>query len=222
VPNYDLLEFNVEEVKTKKRDKMRKDLAQAHDIAIEQHDLEYFKSVLIKFQEDMIERQQEKEAKAAAKASKKARKSQGAADDEDVDMADAADDDGDDDSAEKKSKKRKAEEDASVSFSDLLLLLHRSDRHTTDAIQTPQRSDSVKKPKIKVISSSTPKSANGTPSTKPAKTATEPKVSKPKPKKAEEKKEAVAPKEPELSAEENHARKGVSELLELVRPLTYM
>jgi hypothetical protein len=116
VPNTDLVEFDVEEVKNKKMDKLRKDLANAHEIALQQHDLDYFKTVLINFQEDLLGKQQEqeaKEAKAAAKAAKKARKSQ-AADEEDAEMKDAADDDEDADAAEKKSKKRKAEEDAGV------------------------------------------------------------------------------------------------------------
>lgn len=67
-------------------------------------------------------------------------------------------------------------------------------------LQTPQRSDSVKKPKIK-LTSSTPKTSNGVNSPKDSTSKTL-KV-KAKPKKAE------TPKEPELSPEEKKERKQV-------------
>ena len=87
--------------------------------------------------------------------------------------------------------------------------------------QTPQRSDSVKKPKIKFTSNSTPKAGNGTQSPVPAK---ETKSSKSKSKQSKATKEAeakaeeeaaaaaaaaAAAKEPELTPEEKHVRKEV-------------
>ncbi len=76
---------------------MRKDLAAAHQLAAEQHDLEYFKDILKNFMEA---REAERAAKEAAKAEKKAKKAAAKkekktskvvddGDDEDADMADA-------------------------------------------------------------------------------------------------------------------------------------
>lgn len=82
--------------------------------------------------------------------------------------------------------------------------------------ETPQRSESVKKPKIKLTTNSTPKTANGAAAApKAAKPAAEAKAAKAKPtkktKETEEKKEkeAATPKEQELTPEEKHARKEV-------------
>lgn len=89
----------------------------------------------------------------------------------------------------------------------------RADHVTNYPHKTPARSDSVKKPKIKLTSSSTPKT-NGAAPAKPAKTA-EPKAAKPKAKKAKEaeekkaEKEPATPKEPKLTPEEKHQRKEV-------------
>lgn len=77
--------------------------------------------------------------------------------------------------------------------------------------QTPQRSESVKKPKIKLTTSSTPKAAaNGAQSPKNGKESTT-KASKPKSKAAKKDAEEkpAAPKEPELTAEERQMRKEV-------------
>lgn len=71
--------------------------------------------------------------------------------------------------------------------------------------QTPKRPDSVKKPKIKLNTSSTPKAANGT--TPKAKDESVTK-SKSKSKKGTDKK-SEAPKEPKMTPEERHARKEV-------------
>lgn len=77
---------------------------------------------------------------------------------------------------------------------------------TFNNVQTPQRSDSAKKPKIKLNTSSTPKSANGTPSKKEATSA---KQVKAKPK--EEKK----PKEVKMTEAEKRERKQVCGCCEL-------
>lgn len=75
--------------------------------------------------------------------------------------------------------------------------------------QTPQRSDSVKKPKIKLNTSSTPK-ANGTPSKK-AESATKPKSDKKAAKKAPE---------PEMTPAEKRERKQVRDLVPFCIPET--
>ncbi|KAK3330392.1 PWWP domain-containing protein [Apodospora peruviana] len=191
VPNSDLIDLDPATVKDIKTDKMRKDLQAAHELASENHPLSFYKEVLQQFQEELIEQEKAKAAKAATPSKKKGKTV--VDEDEDVEMADAADEEEAAPVKEKKAKKRKAEEN----------------------IETPQRSDSVKKPKIKLTTNSTPKSTNGASSTpaKAAKPAAEPKVTKPKVKKAkepEEKKEKeqpATPKEPELTQEEKHARK---------------
>ncbi len=105
---------------------MRKDLYQAHKLAAEKHDLEYYRQVLLDFE---AQRVAEAEAKAAAKAAKEASKSGGKSKKktkagpetggeatEDVEMVDAEGDlEVDEGAGEKKpkaSKKRKAVADA--------------------------------------------------------------------------------------------------------------
>jgi hypothetical protein len=96
IPNYDLVDLDFDEV-ANVSGTMRKDLAAAHQLAAEQHDLEYFKEILKNFMEA---REAERAAKEAAKAEKKAKKAAAKkekktpkmveeAEDEDVDMADA-------------------------------------------------------------------------------------------------------------------------------------
>lgn len=167
---------------------MRKDLVLAHQIASENHDLDYYKEVLQQFQEELIEKQKAAEAKAAAAATpKKSSKKQAkpSSDIEDVEMEDV-----DDETAPtkaKKDKKRKSPEDS----------------------ETPQRSESVKKPKIKLTNNATPKTANGA-TPKSAKAGAETKASKKAKKPAKEadtEEKAQSPKEPEMSAEDRFERK---------------
>lgn len=73
--------------------------------------------------------------------------------------------------------------------------------------QAPQRSESVKKPKIKLNTSSTSKSANGTAAPK-AKEEKAAKATKTKVKKSADKK-SDAPKEAKMTPEERHDRKKV-------------
>lgn len=100
------------------------------------------------------------------------------------------------DASAKKSKKRKAE----------------------DEVATPQRPDSVKKPKIKLTTSSTPKATNGAAASATPKSAggSAAKITKVKPKKTKETKDAaekkVEPAEAKLSPEARHKRK-VKEVL---------
>ena len=76
-------------------------------------------------------------------------------------------------------------------------------------MQTPQRTDSVKKPKIK-LTSSTPKVTNGAASTpKSSKAKDESKSTKSKAKKPAAEETTEATTEPELTPEERHARKEV-------------
>ncbi|KAK8137730.1 hypothetical protein PG984_001110 [Apiospora sp. TS-2023a] len=192
--NTDLAELDPETVKDLISAKMRKDLQQAHSLAAEQNELEHYKQVLRDFQDAKVADEEAKAAKAQAKKEKTEKKSSGKKseatavddDDDDIEMGDAGDDDVPAKKA-KSSKKRKAEEEAA----------------------TPQRSESVKKPKIKLTTSSTPKAAaNGTQSPKNGKESTT-KASKPKSKAAKKDAEEkpAAPKEPELTPEERRVRK---------------
>ncbi|KAK7969829.1 hypothetical protein PG996_001733 [Apiospora saccharicola] len=191
--NTDLAELDPETVKDLISAKMRKDLQQAHSLAAEQNELEHYKQVLRDFQDAKVADEEAKAAKAAAKKEKTEKKSSSKRseatsvdDDDDIEMGDAGDDDVPVKKA-KSSKKRKAEEEAA----------------------TPQRSESVKKPKIKLTTSSTPKAAaNGIQSPKNGKESTT-KASKPKYKAAKKDAEEkpAAPKEPELTPEERHVRK---------------
>jgi hypothetical protein len=111
---------------------MRKDLAAAHTLAAEQHDLEYFKEVLKNFMEAReAERLAKEEAKAAKsqKVKKEKRKSQAAVPEEDgdVEMPDApADVDSEDVApATTKKNKRKAEEESNVSPTSFYSILQR-------------------------------------------------------------------------------------------------
>lgn len=80
-------------------------------------------------------------------------------------------------------------------------------------MQTPQRTESVKKPKIKLTTNSTPKTNGAAFTFTPKATkATESKSAKPKTKKTNEaqvEKEMSVPKEPEYTPEERRARKEV-------------
>ncbi|KAK4158130.1 hypothetical protein C8A00DRAFT_28842 [Chaetomidium leptoderma] len=183
VPNIELIKLDPATVLDVKLDKMRKTLQAAHHLASKDHPLSYYKEVLQNYQEELIEQEKAKAAKAATPKGKKTKAV--SEEDEDVDMEDAPEVEATP-AKDKKAKKRKAE----------------------DSAETPQRSDSVKKPKIKLTTSATPKAANGASSTpKPAKTG-ESKSAKAKSKKKDaDEKEAATAKEPELSLEERHARK---------------
>lgn len=193
--NSDLDELDASTVRSLITPKMRKDLQQAHILAEEKKDLDYYKEVLREFEEQRLEALEAKAAKAKTKKEKaKKPESAPAEDDEDVEMPDAEEAAEETEAKKPKSKKRKAEEGA----------------------ETPQRSDSVKKPKIKLTTNSTPKpGANGVQSPKSAKDSTSKpvKVKSKNPKTAKEtdgkkaEKETPAPKEPEMTPEERRARK---------------
>lgn len=187
VSNKDLVDLDSDKVSGLITPKMRKDLQLAHEIAAEGHDLEYYKDLLQQFQEELIEKQKAAEAKAAAAATPKKSKKQAksSADVEDVEMEDV-DDEPSTAKAKKSEKKRKNTEDS----------------------ETPQRSESVKKPKIKLTNNATPKTANGA-TPKSAKAGGEAKTKKAKKpaKEADEEEKAQSPKEPEMSAEDRFERK---------------
>lgn len=112
--NTELIELDPEAIKDMKMDKMRKDLAAAYHLAAETHPLSFYKEVLQRFQEELIEQEKARAAKAAA--TPKGKKSKAAvSEDEDVEMADASDEQPQTD--KKKAKKRKAEEPVEVSHS---------------------------------------------------------------------------------------------------------
>ncbi|KAL1870430.1 hypothetical protein Daus18300_005116 [Diaporthe australafricana] len=187
VSNKDLVDLDPEKVVEQITPKMRKDLQLAHQIAAEEHDLDYYKDLLQQFQEELIEKQQAAEAKAAAAATPKKSKKQAksSTDVEDVEMEDV-DNEPSTAKAKKSDKKRKNTEDS----------------------ETPQRSESVKKPKIKLTNNATPKTANGA-TPKSAKAGGEAKTKKTKKpaKEADEEDKAQSPKEPEMSAEDRFERK---------------
>ena len=223
IPNKDLVDLDFDEVGNVSAN-TRKDLAAAHQLAAEQHDLEYFKEILKNFMEA---REAERAAKEAAKAEKKAKKAAAKkekktpkivedGDDEDVDMADAP---GEVDSEApgmtevevvKTSKKRKSSataDDVGYPFFTF--------KTNAEFAKTPQR-DSVKKPRPNIKLTTTPKATNGTSTPKSAKEHSTTKSTKHKTKKsttkAPETPEVVAPKEPEMTAEEKRAKKEVSQL----------
>lgn len=117
--NYDLLPFNIEDVKkeanTVSSTKKNKALSEAYVIAAEGHDLDWFKTMLKDHEQAMQEDIRVREAKAeekAKKADKAAKRKSAAAGDvsDDVEMEDAGDD-----AAPKKakaSKKRKKEDES--------------------------------------------------------------------------------------------------------------
>jgi len=179
-PNQDLQDLDPETARAASEKMRNGALKLAHELAAEGNSLDFYKRVL---QEEEERRQQMK----AAQDAKKSKKNKAVADDDDVAMVDAdlpEDDDKEKDSAQ--SRKRKAEDDAPA----------------------PQRSDSVKKPKIKLTSA--PKNANGAATPKSSKeNASKPSKSKPRKstKSSDSRVENDAPKEPELSPEEKRARK---------------
>ncbi|KAI0383852.1 hypothetical protein F5Y04DRAFT_22615 [Hypomontagnella monticulosa] len=192
--NTDLSELDPSTVASMITTKMRKDLQNAHLLAAEQYDLDYYKNVLREFEEQRLAKIEAKRNKKSKKATK-AVETTAADEDEDIEMPDADIEEPEEaEPAEKKpkSKKRKAD----------------------DETNTPQRADSVKKPKFKLTNSGTPKASNGVQSPTPKESAKGVKV-KAKPaksgkEKAEPKKEkeaSVVPKEPELTPEERHVRK---------------
>ncbi|KAL2172450.1 hypothetical protein VTG60DRAFT_5725 [Thermothelomyces hinnuleus] len=185
VPNTSLIDLDPATVLNTNLDKMRKPLQAAHQLAAENHPLSYYKEVLQNYQEELIEQEKAKAAKAATPKGKKSKAA--SEDDDDVKMEDAPA--AETPAKDKKAKKRKAE----------------------DNVETPQRSDSVKKPKIKLTTNSTPKGANGATATPKSTKAADSKSAKSKGKKkdADEGKaqEAAVTKEPELSAEEKYIRK---------------
>ncbi|KAI3342792.1 hypothetical protein F4824DRAFT_119928 [Ustulina deusta] len=186
-PNTDLSELDPTTVADIVTAKMRKDLQAAHLLAAEGHDLDYYKNVLREFEEQRLAKAEAKKSKA-----KTPKKSSKAADDDgDVDMEDVEDEAGESTEKKSKSKKRKAE----------------------DENTTPQRSDSVKKPKIKFTGASTPKTANGVQSSTATKDSAKSVKGKTKSSKGgkeadgKKEKEPAAPKEPELTPEERRTRK---------------
>ena len=193
---------------------MRKDLKAAFELAVEQHPIDYYKNILQKFQEELIAQEEaRKEAEAAKEAAKKeaaaatpkkAKKGKGkVGEDGDVSMVDA-------DASAKKTKKRKAEDETSVSHPGRRIVLTLAVTNVTDAMQTPQRSDSAKKPKIKLNTSSTPKAANGASAPKGAGDAA--KATKPKATKAKEGDKKAESKESKMTPEERHQRKVVRDI----------
>lgn len=187
---------------------MRKDLKAAYELAIEHHPVEYYKDILKSFQEELIAQEEaRKEAAATPKKGKKGKSK--AAEEEDAEVIEP-------DASAKKSKKRKAEDEVAVSA---IPRAHGESKGAegltgVSTNKTPQRSDSVKKPKIKLNTSSTPKTANGAGAPKStagsATKITKVKTKKPKEAKEAGEKKAESSKETKIDPEERHKRKVVS------------
>jgi hypothetical protein len=142
--NTDLEELDPTVVRDLVTPKMRKDLAGAHILAEEAHDIEYYKQVLREFQEAKIADQEAKAARAKAKKEKsQSKKVEQAEPDEDVEMADAdAPEEAEEVEVKKsKTKKRKAEDEVAVSISQrkrdpLSYMLISSNRRRSAQIQS--------------------------------------------------------------------------------------
>lgn len=157
-------------------------MREAYELAVEQHPVQHYKDLIQQIEDERqaflaAQEAARAEAEAAAAAAATPKKSKKAK--EDTEMTDA---DG------KKSKKRKADDEAAVSR-------NRPSLHSTMANraflhQTPQRSDSAKKPKIKLTSSAS-KATNGAAKTKEA-----------APKKVEKKEPKLSPEEQRKALEE--------------------
>ena len=107
--NTALTELSAEKAaESAKKDKMRKDLKSAFELAAAHHPLDYYKDILRSFEEEM--KAAAEAAALAAATPKKSKKGKSKADgeDEDVEMGDGTE-------SVKKAKKRKAEEETSVS-----------------------------------------------------------------------------------------------------------
>jgi hypothetical protein len=118
--NYDLLPFNVDDVKKEVESinptKKNKALSEAYVIASEGHDLDWFKAMLADheqaMQEDILTKQAKAEEKAK-KADKTAKRKSTAGDvSDDVDMDDVGDETAPSAKKAKASKKRKKEDDS--------------------------------------------------------------------------------------------------------------
>ncbi|KFY53379.1 hypothetical protein V496_07641 [Pseudogymnoascus sp. VKM F-4515 (FW-2607)] len=183
-PNTDLEPLDTSVIGDVPQGKLSKSLYAAYQLAAENHDLDHFKNVLRDFEE--TRRSDEKAAQEAIKAKASAKKGKKSKDvvqdeDEDVEMADAGADEVEKEDKPKASKKRKA---------------------VDDEISTPKRTDSAKKPKLKLINSAQKGNAAETP-----KSAAKEKKEKAKPKAKKAAAVPAAPKEPELSAEEKSKKK---------------
>jgi hypothetical protein len=112
IPNYDLVDIDLDTVGQISNSKMRKDLYEAHLLAAEKHDLDYFKELLADFERQRAEIAAAKAATKAAKAAGKKKSKTVVADDdeanEDTEMVDAAEEV---EEKPKPSKKRKATDD---------------------------------------------------------------------------------------------------------------
>ncbi|KFY16945.1 hypothetical protein V491_05162 [Pseudogymnoascus sp. VKM F-3775] len=184
VPNTDLEPLDTSVIGSIPQGKLSKSLYAAYQLAAENHDLDHFKNVLREFEATRRDEKAAQEAAKAAKASaKKGKKAKDVVqdEDEDVEMADVGEVEKED--KPKVSKKRKAVAD-------------------DDEISTPKRTDSVKKPKLKLINSAQKGNAAETP-----KSAAKEKKEKAKPKTKKAPAVPTPPKEPELSAEEKSKKK---------------
>ncbi|KAJ9137583.1 PWWP domain-containing protein2, partial [Coniochaeta hoffmannii] len=142
VRNTDLSELDPRTILDKLTPRMTKPCEAAYRLASENHSLDHYKELLW---------EQKAREKAQATPTKKSQKRRAKINDEgDVEMADADGKDGS--KTAKKSKKRKADESAEVGDR---LFGRYNIVGDTSALETPQRAESMKKPKIKLTTNGT-------------------------------------------------------------------
>ncbi|EXJ90254.1 hypothetical protein A1O1_03353 [Capronia coronata CBS 617.96] len=156
IPNTDLAPLNPDDCKDVSEKGKSKSLLAAYEVAAEDHDLQYFKSMLDDHAAAIqaeIDAKEAREAEKAAKSDKKKRKSEAKIETEDVEMDDA------DPAPKKSSKKRKKEADS-------------EDEESEKPAKTPKTT------KIKLTTSKTPKTEEKKPKEKASKARSEKRKSK--------------------------------------------
>lgn len=117
IPNTDLTLLDLEDVAETKATGKTKSLAEAYNVAREDHDLAWYKNVLLAYEQRMADEQALREEKKAKKDKKSTRKSKAMVDDgvDDASMEDAINDgatDGEGGKKAKSAKKRKKDFDS--------------------------------------------------------------------------------------------------------------
>lgn len=168
MPNTDLKPLNPEDCKDVPEKGKSKSLLAAYAIAAENHNLQYFKDLLLEHEKALQLENEEREAKAAAKAEKesrkKKRKSMDVVDDEDVDMEDV-DDRGKTPKSSKKRRKSAADTDVESEKVSIAPRMPREERLTVPSqpAKTPKTATKLKLTTPKApVSEETTKKTSGT------------------------------------------------------------
>lgn len=185
IPNTDLSELDVKACKDVSEKGKTKQLLKAYEVASEEHDLQFFKEMLLQHEAALQQDEDEKAAKAAekkAKAEKKKRKSEAKLE-EDVDMEDV------EEAPKKLSKKRKKEpesdDEENLKVSKAESFYFSSSKSCQQVAKTPKTT------KLKLTTGKTPTTVEKKTKDKPVKPKSE------KKKKAEESEDDVEPEKEE-------------------------